>query len=96
MKLNIPCICEHIAVHLEHCIEVVGGYKYLYEDDSEVLDYQHIVWVYNIFLEQWRRYQIPKNKQVPYHLTGACGAVIDEDIYTRLEEAFLRPISYGD
>ena len=76
----LPYLEDHISVRLDNCIVVIGGYTY---DAAGYCHYiGHNVWMYNLYLEQWKKYQIPKKKQVPSNLIGACGVVIGEVIYT--------------
>ena len=78
MEDKLPYIKGHIAVRVDHCIAVIGGQ--VCKDGHNI--HNHSVWLYNLFIEQWKKYDIPENKQVPHSLIGACGAVIGEDIYT--------------
>ena len=76
----MPYVHGHIAVRVAHCIVVIGGKAW--EDVEDIQAYKHRVWLYNIVLEQWKKYHIPKKKQVPGNLIKACGVVIGEDIHT--------------
>ena len=81
MECKLPYIEHHIAVRLDHCIVVVGGL--LFDDAFQCFEINDCdVWLYNLFLEQWKKYQIPKQRQVPPNLVGACGIVIGKAIYT--------------
>ena len=82
MEGDLPHIEKHIAVRLDHYIVVIGG-KICADDDTDgIQDHRYSVWLYNLFLERWMKYQIPKDKQVPEKSIGACGVVIGKDIYT--------------
>ena len=77
MEGKVPYVKKHIAVTLDHYIVVMGGI------DSETGQVNaHSVWLYNLFLEQWQKYEIPKKKQAPDNLIRACGVVIGKDIIT--------------
>ena len=80
MESECPHLEKHIAVRLNHCLVIFGGYTGI--DAGQFQANSHNVWLYNLYLEQWRKYQIPKKKQVPQHLLAACGVVIGDDIYT--------------
>ena len=77
MQGEVPYIDDHTAVRLNHFIMVLGGSTrtniHPFQDNS------YTVWLYNIFLEEWKKYQIPKNKRVP-KLDRSCGIVIREDV----------------
>ena len=77
---KLPYIENHIAVRVNHCIVVIGGD--VGEDVDGIQPHTHSVWLYNIFLEQWKKYHIPEKKEVPDSLIQACGVVIGEIIYT--------------
>ena len=69
MGLKAPSVKNHIAVHLNHYIVVIGGqYK------------EYCIWTYHLVTECWKKHWSPKG-QVPEILTGACAVNIDGDIY---------------
>ena len=41
----------------------------------------NVIWMYNIYTEQWRIHQIPKGKITPGPIAGACAVAIGRDIY---------------
>ena len=81
-KLSCITLMDRIALRVDHCIFVIGGQVCDCVDDIRHHRHMYSVWLYNIFLEQWKKYHILKKKQVPENLIGACGVVIGEDIYT--------------
>ena len=66
--VEFPIICDHVAVRVDHTIVVFGGTSQVVggdiNDKYHYQDYQlrHIIWIYNLYIEQWRRYRIPKWK----------------------------------
>ena len=94
---EFPIICDHVAVRVDHTIVVFGGTSQVVgsdiNDTYHYQDYQlrHTIWIYNLYIEQWRRYRIPKWKPAPKDSAEACGVAIEEDIYT-----FFRPRHNGN
>ena len=71
-----PARHSHIAVHMENCIVVFGG---LQKDHSAIsLD---IIWMYNLYTEQWGKHVIQDAKKLLPRTTYPCAAVVEADIY---------------
>ena len=69
--------CEgHVAVHLDNYIVVIGGRDMNYEPVPT-----HMIWMYNVYTDQWRKHQIPGQKNAPQALFMASGTAIGTDIY---------------
>ena len=66
--------CSNIAVRLDHFVVVIGC-------SGEHFIRDHMPWTYNIYTEEWRKYLIPKENLVSINLVGACGVVIEKEIY---------------
>ena len=85
-EVEFPVICNHAAVRMDHTIVVFGGSSEI--SSFGVLSYyrlRHTIWIYNLYIEQWRRYRIPKWKPAPKDSAAACGVVIEEDIFAFFE-----------
>ena len=71
-----PITCGHVAVFVENCIIVFGGYG---ENDE-----QHSlrnIWMYNCYTEQWAKRVIPDEKMAPPGTSDTCAVLIEADIY---------------
>ena len=87
---EFPATYSHIAVRMDHTIIVFGGVVHdaaCKDTNRHIMNcqLQHTIFVFNIYIEKWRRYRIPKWKRVkhtPQHFEFACGVSIGEDIYT--------------
>ena len=83
-----PGVFGHIAVRLNHYIIIIGGTLATSEDSEQ----NHVIWRYNLYTEQWRKYLIPKTKETPdLHSRGLqrtdtaeCAVTIEESVYTYL------------
>ena len=75
-------IKTHIAVRLDHYIVIIGG-------DTANSGQDHVIWMHNLYTEQWKRYLVPTERAcvVPYFYQ--CGVTIGKDIYIVLENPFL-------
>ena len=64
---------HHLAVRMKDCIIVL---------DNCVIDEEYVIWVYNLWTEQWRKYKtrVPQGKRVPY-LTHYSAVAIEADIF---------------
>ena len=82
-----PKIINHVAVQVKGKIVVFGGSAYFQPDEELRFDeeedpqYSRTIWWYNLYTERWRKYVIPKQKEVPVQTDSACGVVIRSDIY---------------
>ena len=70
---------DHVAVRLDHYIVVLGG-SWLRDDVKEPLPL-NVIWMYNLYTEQWIKHRIPVIKMVPPPTDQGCAAMIDSDIY---------------
>ena len=78
-----PEVFGHIAVRLNHYIIIIDGTLKMYADSKQ----NHVIWRYNLYTEQWRKYLIPKTKQTPYlhyYDTEECAVRIGESVYMYL------------
>ena len=78
-----PEVSDHIAVRLNHYIIIIGGTGRTCADSKQ----NHVIWRYNLYTEQWRKYLIPKTKQTPhlhYTDTEECAVTIGESVYMYL------------
>ena len=66
----------HVAVRLNNYIVVIGGWDRNHQQVST-----HVIWMYNVYTDQWSKYHIPGKKSAPPALSGACATAIDTDIY---------------
>ena len=41
----------------------------------------HVIWMFNLYIDQWSKHHIPGRKSAPPALAYACAAAIDIDIY---------------
>ena len=71
-----PGSYNHVAVRLNNYILVIGGMDMNDEPVST-----HVIWMYNVYTDQWRKHQIPGQKNAPPQITSACAAAIGTDIY---------------
>ena len=72
-------IFDHMAVPLGECIVVFGGRFGTIQKHTSVS--RHIIWMYNLYTEQWRTYVIPHSKSCPLHTACACAVAIKEDVF---------------
>ena len=67
---------NHAAVRLEHCILVFGGMS----RQQRTLSLR-VIWMYNLFTEQWRKYDIVDGQTCPPATFYASATVIGSEIY---------------
>ena len=84
---EFPALRCFIAVRMDHTILVLGGMAdetVNHYTDLFTLDHQlrHSIFLFNIYIEKWRKHGISKLKEAPQCLDKACGVSIGEDIYT--------------
>ena len=65
-----------MAVRLHNYIVVIGG-----RDRNDQPVSTHVIWMYNVYTDQWRKYDATGEKSAPPALAGACATAIDTDIY---------------
>ena len=66
----------HVAVRLDHYIVVFGG---RWQNNEPLL--MDMIWMYNLYTEQWSMQEIPVEKTAPPPTHEACAAVIGSDVY---------------
>ena len=71
---------SHVAAQLDHYILVFGG-TWQNDDGVEELLSHREIWVYNIYLEQWRKHVIPDQNTAPPATLEATVTKIGCDIY---------------
>ena len=71
---------SHIAVRLEHCILVLGGMS-RYQSRVERPLPQSVIWMYNLYAEQWRKYVLADGKKHPSTTFDASATVIGSEMY---------------
>ena len=66
----------HVAVCQENNILLFGG-GFL---DNTPLSY-HVIWMFNIYTEQWSKHMISESETAPHHIIHACAVAIEDDVY---------------
>ena len=80
----------HSVVHLDNCVIVIGG-----EQNRGKLPSTHVIWMYNLYTEEWTDYTIPKHvidnggAPEPFHSAVAVAVHGTIYIYGGLENANL-------
>ena len=70
-------ISRHTAVRLEQCIIMFGG-----DHGRNGLASTHIIWMYNLYTEIWKKYEIPNTSEAPRKFfAGMSAVVIGSDVY---------------
>ena len=64
-----------MAVRVNNCVLVFGGMDLQYTPI-----HSHVIWVYNLYTEQWRMHRIPDKESAPA-LRAACAEMIGSDVY---------------
>ena len=72
-------IFDHVAVTLGECILVFGGRFGSFQNFTPYS--HHIIWVYNLYTEQWGKHVIPESELCPPSTSRACAAAIKEDVF---------------
>ena len=72
-------IVDHVAVPLGEYILVFGGKFGTFQKDSSVS--HDIIWMYNLYTEQWRKHRIPESELCPPHTLTVCAVAIKEDVF---------------
>ena len=67
---------HHMVVCVKNNILVFGGCN-----ASGRLFSCHVIWMFNMFTEQWSKHLIPESKTAPHHISGACAVAIVDDVY---------------
>ena len=68
---------DHSAVRLGHCIIFVGG-----RGETLLQLSTRVIWTYNLYTENWRKYAIADSTDAPEPFHGAVAAAINGAIYT--------------
>ena len=68
---------DHSAVRLGHCIIFLGG-----KGETLVQLSTHVIWTYNLYTENWRKYAIADSTDAPKPFNSAVAAAINGTIYT--------------
>ena len=71
-----PMPSRHLAVRVKNNILIFGGESL----NDEPLSY-HVIWMFNVYTEQWRKHVIPESKTAPHHIVDACAVAILDDVY---------------
>ena len=66
----------HVTVCMEHYILVIGGWWF----DKGPLP-STVIWMYNLYTEQWRKHVMIATKKAPDTIYSACAVNIGMDIY---------------
>ena len=69
----------HVAVPLGEYILVFGGRFGNFRKHISVS--HHIIWMYNLYTEQWRKYIIPEKELCPPDTAGSSAVAITEDVF---------------
>ena len=75
-KYELGKIYRHAAVCLNHHIFVIGGITEFMEPKFE-----RVIWMYNFYTDQWKRYDMPHNDDAPPPLTAAYAVAIGADVF---------------
>ena len=72
-----PCgIYGHVAVCLEQYIITFGGYRFNRPAST------HIIWMYNLYTEKWKKYELPSTSEAPHNFfADKCAVAIGSDVY---------------
>ena len=79
-----PRRASHSAVQVGSCILVISGLGWddrRHKYPSKPLS-SRLLWLYNLYTEQWRKLVIPNAKRTPVPFCAGVAVVIKEDIYT--------------
>ena len=70
----------HVAVCVEHCLLLFGG---AWQDDGQDLQLfpADVIWMYNLYTEQWKKYMIPTKERVPHVTHETHAQVIEYVVY---------------
>ena len=67
---------DHMAVCVKNNILVFGGNNLHGQQFS-----CHVIWMFNMFTEQWSKHVIPRSEPAPHHSKQACAVAISDDVY---------------
>ena len=69
-------IFYHMAVCVKNNILIFGG-----RDLDQIRFSCHVIWMFNIYTEQWSKHVIPESEPAPHHSESACAVAISDDVY---------------
>ena len=75
-EYDLPVMHAHVAVRLANFIIAFGGMK----EACELLSLR-VIWMYNVYTEQWRKHVIPDTELAPPTTTNSCAVAVGSDIY---------------
>ena len=75
----------HVAVNRCHYILVFSGRFPGRFPKDQVFMLLHVIWMYNLYTEEWRKHVIPQGLTVPGERLDACAVSIGSDVYMCLE-----------
>ena len=61
----------HVAVRLNHHILVIGG-----KWENYVPKFQREIWMYNLYIDRWQKYDLPQHEAAPPALDSACAVAV--------------------
>ena len=67
---------NHVAVCLDDNIMICGGRGQFNEPLSN-----HVIWMYNLYTQQWKKNVIPECKLAPPGTASACTVAVGENVY---------------
>ena len=76
-EISAQSRCSHVAVRMYHHIIVFGGT--LRKDEPQLS--LHMIWMYNLYTEEWGKHQIPDDHMVPPPTDSACAVVLGKDVF---------------
>ena len=76
----VPDVSSHVAVNVDHYILVFSGIQWNMHNHFIRMPL-NVIWVYNLYTEQWRRRMIPQGSTLPAKTYGACAVAIRSDVY---------------
>ena len=69
----------HVAAPLGEYILVLGGRLGNFQEYTFVS--HHIIWMYNLYTDQWHKHVIPESKLCPPNNASARAVAINEDVF---------------
>ena len=74
---DVPELYQHVAINMDHHILVFSGMK----RNCHTYVPLNIIWMYNLYTEQWKTHVIPQGQTIPGKRYSACAVVIGSDVY---------------
>ena len=72
----------HCAVHLDNYLIIFGGHFQTFHNILHSMESARIIWMYNLYTEEWKKHVIPDTSDSPPQFTGAVATAINGSIYT--------------